>query len=315
MKVFRLQILTIMIMGCGPVVLPGDSGGDAMSETGSSTGGPPISSPMTSTTTSTTDETSASTTGATFMGDDTTGGSESTDEGTIFLIPPDGGGNACLCCDVFAQDCPEGEKCMPWANDGSDEWNGTRCSPIDDDAGALGEPCTVTGSAASGIDDCGPGLVCWDVDPDTLQGTCVAMCTGDEAVPECRQGTECFESNNGVLILCLPPCDPLAIDACPEGDACVPSATGFVCAPSAGPVGSGVPCDPSWVPGECGPGSVCAYLGTVPPCDGELPGCCAATCDLSQPDPCGELGLVCTSWWGDDPIPPGFEDVGLCALP
>jgi hypothetical protein len=309
-------ILILMATGCGPSVSLEDSDGGGMADTGSSTDAPPPStstSASTSTGTSTSTTTTSAATSAT-IGDDTTGGSESTDEGAIFLIEPDWG-TSCLCCDVFAQDCPEGEKCVPWANDGSEQWNGTRCTPIVDDAGGLGDPCTVTDSAASGIDDCGLELVCWNVDPDTLQGTCVAMCTGDEVNPECREGTECLIINDGVLILCLPPCDPLALDACPEGNACVPSQAGFVCAPSAGPVGSGVPCEPAWLPGECGPGSVCAYLGSVPPCDGDLPGCCTSICDLSQPDPCGELGLVCTSWWGDAPVPPGFENVGFCALP
>ncbi|MEX1364969.1 MAG: hypothetical protein AB1Z98_17710, partial [Nannocystaceae bacterium] len=30
-------------------------------------------------------------------------------------------------CSLFAQDCPDGEKCMPWANDGGDAWNATIC--------------------------------------------------------------------------------------------------------------------------------------------------------------------------------------------
>lgn len=297
-----------LMAGCGPVVQPSD-GSDAGTgaDTGSSTEAPPP--PGMSTSTSTSDAPSSTTTG------DPTFGQADESTGSVFLIEPDGGGSSCLCCDVFAQDCPDGEKCMPWSNDGTDVWNGTRCSPIDDEPGGIGEPCTVTGSAASGIDDCGPGLVCWDVGSDTLQGTCVAMCSGGEANPECPAGTECLVTNNGVLILCLPPCDPLALEACPAGDTCVPSVEGFVCVPSAGPVGSGVPCEPAWLPEACGPGSICAYLGSVPPCDGDLPGCCAATCDLSQPDPCGELGLVCSSWWGDGPVPPGFEDVGFCALP
>ena len=300
------RFLLLLVAGCGPVVPPSESSDAGTgADTGSSTEAPPP--PGTSTSTS--DAPSSTTTG------DPTFGQADESTGSVFLIQPDGGGTSCLCCDVFAQDCPDGEKCMPWSNDGTGVWNGTRCSPIDDEPAGIGEPCTVTGSAASGIDDCGPGLVCWDVDSDTLQGTCVAMCSGGEANPECPAGTECLVTNNGVLILCLPPCDPLALEACPAGDTCVPSDEGFVCVPSAGPVGSGVPCEPAWLPEACGPGSICAYLGRVPPCDGDLPGCCAATCDLSQPDPCGELGLVCSSWWGDGPVPPGFEDVGFCALP
>jgi len=303
----------LMAVGCGPMILPGDSDSDPTTDTSTSTEAPPP--PSTSTTTSTPTSTSTSTTStdtSTATGEATFSDPDSTDDGVIFLLRPDGGGS-CFCCTVFNQDCPMGEKCVPWSNDGGDEWNSRRCSPIVDDPVGLGEPCTMESSVASGFDNCDEGLFCWDVDPDTLQGTCVAMCLGHELDPQCPAGTDCLIRNNGNVIPCLPPCDPLAIDACSEGDACVPSYAGFVCAPSAGPVGA--PCEPAWLPGECGPGSVCAYLGSVPDCGGVLPGCCASTCDLSQPDPCVGMGLVCTSWWGDDPVPPGFEDVGFCALP
>ena len=39
-----------------------------------------------------------------------------------FFCPPDGG-DEFFECDLFAQDCPAGEKCMPWANDGTEVWN------------------------------------------------------------------------------------------------------------------------------------------------------------------------------------------------
>ena len=95
-----------------------------------------------------------------------------------------GGGGGFNECDIEAQDCPEGEKCMPWANDGGDEWNGTRCSPIAKDPGPLGGPCLAEGSGTSGIDDCDLGLVCWQVDPKTNQGVCHAMC-GPGGTCEC----------------------------------------------------------------------------------------------------------------------------------
>ena len=33
-------------------------------------------------------------------------------------------------CDPYAQDCADGERCVPFANDSSGVWNSTRCSPI-----------------------------------------------------------------------------------------------------------------------------------------------------------------------------------------
>ena len=73
---------------------------------------------------------------------------------------------------------------MPWANDGGDEWNATRCSPIADVPTQVGELCMVEGSGTSGIDDCDQGLVCWQVDPDTNVGVCHALC--EPGLPGCE---------------------------------------------------------------------------------------------------------------------------------
>jgi hypothetical protein len=64
--------------------------------------------------------------------------------------------------------------------------------------------------------------MCWDVKPDTMKGTCVAQCTGSEAAPMCDADSSCFVSNDGVLNLCLPLCDPLAQD-CPNENLCIPN--------------------------------------------------------------------------------------------
>ena len=53
--------------------------------------------------------------------------------GVDFLGFPDGGTEP-TDCDIWAQNCPRGEKCMPWANDDGYGWSATRCTPIDDDA-------------------------------------------------------------------------------------------------------------------------------------------------------------------------------------
>jgi hypothetical protein len=317
MKVF--QILVLMVAGCGPTILPEDSDADATADTGSSTEAPPPSSTSTttSTSTSTTTSTSTSTGNSTMTGEATFSDPDSTDEGVVFLLRPDGGGSSChLCCDIWAQDCPEGTKCMPDSNEGTDVVDGVRCSGLAQDPGALGEPCTVEGWVASGIDDCDYGLMCWHVDPDTLQGTCVALCMGDEANPICDGVTDCLVSNGNDLPLCLPPCDPLVGGACPEGDACVPSHHEFVCAPTgtASPPGGSCPLDQ--VPYGCEPGSVCVGSEIVgPPCDETMSGCCTPYCDLSQPDPtasCLDPGQICVPWH-DTPLP-GLEDVGICAL-
>jgi hypothetical protein len=72
-------------------------------------------------------------------------------------------------------------------------WNGTRCVPVAGMPGMPGDPCTVEDGPWSGRDDCAFGAMCWDVDPDTSMGECVAQC--DQALmpdPACPMGTSCM---------------------------------------------------------------------------------------------------------------------------
>jgi len=246
----------------------------------------------------------------------TTGADSGSDEGVVFLLEPDGGGVS-FECDLFAQDCPEGEKCMPWANDGG-TWNATRCSPVDENPGQPGDECSVEGSGTSGVDTCDLGAMCWDVDPKTNMGLCVAMCTGDESNPICEDpGTTCSIANDGAIVLCLPVCDPILQD-CPEGNACYPVAEDFVCGPDAsGEMGAyGDPCEFINV---CDPGLFCLDASAVPNCAGAI-GCCSEACDIT--DPAGDMqcsgaaeGQPCQPWYEEGAAPPGYEDGGACALP
>jgi len=246
---------------------------------------------------------------------DTSGSAEGVTVG--FIQDPDGGG-VNIECDVWAQDCPEGEKCMPWANDGGSSWNATRCSPLDPNPAQIGDPCTVEGSGVSGIDNCDIASMCWDVDPETNEGTCVAFCSGSEANPVCEDPmTQCVIANEGTLILCLPNCDPLGQD-CPEGQACYPIDDSFACAPDAGgEMGAyGEGCEFLNV---CDPGLFCANPDAVPNCAGAA-GCCSEFCDLSDADPDSMCtgaagGQICTPWYEEGQAPPGFESVGACAIP
>jgi hypothetical protein len=223
--------LAIGAAACGP----GSSAGD---ETSTGTEDP--------TTTTSATSTSAGTTASTTLDDgaDTTTiaeSSSSTDDiddsgGSFYAVRPDGGGGP-LDCDPFAQDCPPGEKCMAWADDGGADWNALRCTPVRDDPDAPGDPCTVEGSAMSGIDSCEQGSMCFHVDPDTNVGTCVSQCTNSLADPMCpADGEVCIVSNEDVLALCLTPCDPLA-DDCAVGQTCSPYADTFVCLDAPGPDG------------------------------------------------------------------------------
>ncbi len=303
----RRSILCLVLAGCGPVVaVDGEtSSGPESPTTTVSTGVPPDPS---TTSPGTTTSPTTSTTGV-----DVDTGLDSGEVGVDFIPVPDWHrGDECS---MWEESCPPGMKCMPWANDGGGSWNATKCVDIVPDPRQVGESCTVEGNGVSGIDDCDLHSMCWDVDPETNMGECVAFCTGDEANPMCEQSNaHCNLSGDGVLILCLPFCHPLMPD-CDEDEACVPVDGVFTCAPDAsGDVGAlGDPCEFINV---CDPGLWCADASRVPECAGST-GCCAAFCDLDSAEPCEgwESGLECVAWYGPGQAPEGYETLGTCVLP
>ena len=102
-------------------------------------------------TTSTTDETATTLPTTTALPDPTSPTSSTSTEATTPSpdLPPqlDAARNDC---DVWAQDCPPGQKCSAWADGGGGAWNATRCVEITGD-GAPGEPCTTIGGGVSGL--------------------------------------------------------------------------------------------------------------------------------------------------------------------
>ena len=298
-----------LLLGCGPLV---PIEGATESESGledDTTGSPPPPGTTTTPPPGTTTTPPPGTTTTPPPSDESA--SDDAMTSLVFIEEKDGWGDPE--CDIFAQDCPPGEKCMPWANDGGGSWNATRCSPIDENPDPVGEPCTVEGSGVSGIDSCVAGSMCWDVDPDTLEGYCVAFCTGDEANPMCEDPTTtCVLGSDGPLALCIPNCNPLE-QACPAGDGCYPVNDTFNCVPDAsGDAGAaGDECEYINV---CDPGTACLSAEVVPDCPGAF-GCCSAFCDLTvDPPPCLP-GQECTPWYEAGQAPPGYENVGICALP
>lgn len=200
------------------------SGGVGSGSTGTSASG--TTDPLPGTTTTDPD---ATTSGATSVGDTTTGGNSTTLDddtsddscgGFYGGCPTDIGPS--YECDVFMQDCGEGEKCAPWANDGGDIWNANRCTPLDPTPAAPGEPCTAEGSGFSGIDSCALGAMCFYVDAKTDEGVCIEMCTNSEEAPVCLEGT-CIVQFDGVLPLCFETCDP-EVASCAKDEACEPVA-------------------------------------------------------------------------------------------
>jgi hypothetical protein len=238
--------------------------------------------------------------------DDTVGtsSSSSSDDNGMFVSGEDIHGDPC---DTFAQDCPEGEKCVPYASSG-DVWDDSKCVPVLGDQ-AMGEPCTYDG-AAEGTDDCDATSLCWGVDEND-QGTCHAFCMGTPDTPECPPMTECSVSGSGVINLCLPNCDPLLQD-CNEGAGCYWANVTFNCIFT---VREGIPIgEPCGYINDCVPGSMCVDGSVLPDCAGSA--CCTSFCDVTLGDAqCDVLpGTVCVAFFEEGLAPEGYEDVGVCAL-
>jgi hypothetical protein len=248
----------------------------------------------------------------------------SPEHGCVIGGPPDGG--IAFECLPFPQDCPRDQKCMPWADNGGVAWNATCCGPLSRHAAQVGEPCSIMGTATSGIDDCDAEAMCWNVDA-LGHGTCEDMCSAD--AQDCASpGDRCVITNYGAIPLCLPACDPLAQDCAGTGESCVLAGVWphWVCMPdgSDAPGAHGHPCD---FVNACEPGTVClgaeyvaAFPGSVPAvdCDSAI-GCCTALCDLSDPladAACAALDPAHTCEpWDDRGVPPGSDPtLGLCRL-
>ncbi len=278
-------VLALALAGCGPEaasVSDAETSGSTAADTSASTIAPSTATSSSDTAPSDTVTSIDPSDAGAEVGPDS--GEVETSMGGAFIIPPDGGVVCSSCeCSVWSQDCLPGSQCVPWANDGGDAWNATRCVEIDPAPAAVGEPCLAEGSGVSGLDDCAAGSICWGVDPETLAGTCVAMCSGSENEPVCDDGLGCVRGFDGNVIVCLPPCDPLT-PSCGASEACMftgndePFAT-FACLPVPPFVagGDGEPCDGAELQ-RCDSGLVCA--------PGEhVPGCAEAEC-------CTRLGVA-----------------------
>lgn len=177
-----------------------------------------------------------------------------------------------------------------------------------------GTPSTTVGSGPddtssapvgySGIDTCDQGAMCWNVDENTLEGTCSAFCVGSEANPSCADpNTIC---TFGAVDLCLPLCNPILQD-CPVGQGCYPFDSQFICAPAAERAGSDG--DGCQYLNDCQPALACVDSGALANCDG--PACCTEICALSLDD-CPDPTESCLPAFED--VFPQY-DVGFCMVP
>ncbi len=221
-------------------------------------------------------------------------------------------------CDVWSQDCPDGEKCAAHASDGGGVLNSFQCVPVVREPKGLGDKCTVfDGMGFDGADDCGAGMLCWN--PLGGEGYCLGYCEGSLDEPKCSSpGTKCSK-NSADIPVCLHTCNPLSVGECGEGETCIVwsfyvegSSKDLGCLPTSGLAGDvGDACINSY---QCSYGLHCIEAKSVPFCD--KGSCCTPFCSITDPNSCPaqEMGVMCHTLFLDAEPPPGVEDVGLCAV-
>lgn len=214
-------------------------------------------------------------------------------------------------CDPFAQDCPRGEKCVPYAS-GLGGWDRNKCVSVLGDQ-AASESCVYDGNEAA-TDNCDATSLCWDVaetDDGELLGTCHLMCQGSFDNPTCPADQECLFGSAGVVGVCEPVCDPVEQD-CVEGTSCYWAVEDFLCMAPHRQVPVGDVCG---FHKDCQAPAACMASELLPSCASS--GCCAPFCDLdATEDPCDLLlaGTSCEPWFVEGTAPAGSEHIGVCLL-
>ncbi len=299
-----------LLLACGPIAPPFDAG----STTDDTTTAPPATTtPPPNPTTASPSTTTGDPTTTAAPPDPTTTAAETTSQD--FIVTPDGGPFGTVECDVFGQDCDPGQKCVPYAEGGGSAWNASRCVDITGD-GAPGEPCFAPEGGVAGIDDCALGAICWDVD-ETKHGTCIAQCSGSPNEPVCPAKTSCSIAADGVLAICISGCEPLLQD-CPGDELCIANGDAFLCVLDASG-DEGQVNDPCEFANSCDKGLLCLNTAAASiACMQGSQGCCQPLCEFieGQTGDCPNPDQACLQWFDPMmPIPPGLENVGVCAIP
>jgi len=255
--------------GCGPSVVGVDAGGDCTS----------ASSGLVSGATTGTDRGSTTTRGSGDAGDhdDTTGepptgtdddGDASSSDTTSSDLPPPPCLRCSFECSLAERDCPRGEKCTPWADDGASIWNALRCVPLAATTVPVGSACEATRQRSIldddeylvGQDNCVAGATCVGVSVEAPAGRCQPLCGGGANDPSCDPSRSCVSYNNEDFGVCLVQCDPSS-PACMPDEVCSPWDDHFVCAPQTANAGLGQPCN---LVNACTAGST--YTGDAADC-------------------------------------------------
>jgi hypothetical protein len=230
---------------------------------------------------------------------------DTTDEGMSFVPMDDFSGLCSLSeltlCDEYAQDCPEGEKCVPFHIEGCSY---PRCVPVTGDKPA-GEPCSADDMAG---DDCDADSWCYPGTFDLeLPGTCTAFCQGTSDDSFCDDPSLTCVSDNSVYLGalgCRPSCDPLMPVGCEPWERCT---FGYDWQPDFGcMLAGGVPDGEVCLYNQDCDSGPCVPAESLLECAGES--CCSPWCDIMAPS-CA-MGLECVSVGIGDPN----SNVGVCSL-
>jgi hypothetical protein len=261
------------LLGCAPPTLPADAAGTTTSQSSTVAG-------------------SESSSGGESESSGTESTGESTEATTSDFVPPPSDFGDGQECDSYAQDCPEGDKCVPYLRNGGD-WE-YKCVGVLGDQ-MPGEPCHADG-VLEATDDCDATSFCWDVMDNKGEwiGVCAPFCTGTSDDPECPESSGCADyscliANSPTPNLCVHTCDPVLQD-CAAGTACYWANNGFNCIFTADNLAIGEVCEAI---NDCVVGSNCVASELLPACAGAA--CCTPFCDpAALVDSCPEL-LVGTS--------------------
>ena len=234
--------------------------------------------------------------------------------------------NARLECIPGADQCPDDEKCMPYAKkDGGGGVDSAQCVALLGDK-ERGQPCTrgryqddcardlLCMGEQSGDVGSGPEFVCYalcDVRPYRREASCTELGVLDAA---------CNPYNEGALPWCDISCHPLRPTACADDHGCYPYFDGHWCflpylQDGASGLG-GEACD-KWLIQSCAPGFYCNY-DTPELIDGCAdPACCASYCDLEgDGSDCAPTSQCLPMWSANaatwDPEYP--SEVGHCVV-
>ncbi|MDC0673536.1 hypothetical protein [Nannocystis radixulma] len=208
-------------------------------------------------------------------------------------------------CDIYGQDCPEGQKCTALGQN----WSSRGCVPLPEFPSKVGEGCSHDGTS----DSCEAGSIC---KYSGAKGAffCEPLCGCSEANPTCGENERCTVYNSGVLPMCERLCDPLDLGSCEAGEVCIKGdwVSDFFCMMDMSGE-TGVFRDECKYGNDCDPGYSCEAAPYVPGgCPEGVASCCTPLCILD--DPLCPEGSICLEYFGGFGLEPAqcLEDVGYC---